>query len=48
MTLRFLLIRKKIARSYYFKNVVILISFVIRDDSKFYPQEFLEEAFLVA
>ena len=30
------------------KNVVILITYVVRDDSKFYPQIFLGEALLVA
>ena len=30
------------------KNVVILITYVVRDDSKFYPQTFLGEALLVA
>ena len=30
------------------KNVVILIVCVIKDDGKFYPQMFLEEAILVA
>ena len=31
-----------------FKNVVILITCVMRYDSKFYPQIFLKEALLVA
>ena len=30
------------------KNAVILITCIIRDDGKFYPQIFLEEALLVA
>ena len=30
------------------KNVVILITYVVRDDSKFYSQIFLGEALLVA
>ena len=30
------------------KNVSILMTCVIRDDGKFYPQRFLEEALLIA
>ena len=31
-----------------FKNIMILITCVIKDDDKFYPQLFLEEALLEA
>ena len=31
-----------------FKNIVILMACVIKDDDKFYPQLFLEEALLEA
>ena len=31
-----------------FKNIVILMTCVIKDDDKFYPQLFLEEALLEA